>query len=240
MKTALEAADAFTVDIATSPEDIVTFRPKFSDYDVVVSNYNGATWSDQTQKDFTDYVESGGGLVIVHAADNSFGDWKEYNRIIGLGGWGDRNEKHGPYVYFQDGRFVRDETAGRGGNHGAQHEFTVIVRDENHPVTKGMPLAWLHTKDELYDMLRGPAEDMRILATAYSPVTKRHEPMIMTIRYGNGRVFHTPMGHADYSMRCVGFVSTLQRGTEWAATGEVTIPIPEDFPTENENSSRDY
>ena len=55
--------------------------------------------------------------------------------------------------------------------------------------------------------------------------------MIMTIDYGKGRVFHTPMGHADYSMRCVGFYTVLQRGTEWAATGMVTIPVPKNFPT---------
>jgi len=243
MKKSLEAAELFSVDVATSPpagEDVSDFRPKFGDYDVVVSNYNGADWSETTQKEFTDYVKSGGGFVVVHAADNSFPGWHEYNRMIGLGGWGGRTEKSGPYVYFDDGRVVRDEAEGRGGNHGAQHEFTVIVRDANHPITKDMPASWLHTKDELYDMLRGPAEDMRVLATAFSPVTKRHEPMILTVRYGNGRIFHTPMGHADYSIQCVGFISTLQRGTEWAATGEVTQTVPEDFPTEKEASSRDF
>ena len=40
----------------------------------------------------------------------------------------------------------------------------------------------------------------------------------MVIDYGKGRVFHTPMGHADYSMKCVGFLTYLDRGTEWAAT----------------------
>jgi len=55
--------------------------------------------------------------------------------------------------------------------------------------------------------------------------------MLMTLPYGRGRVFHTALGHADYSMKCVGFVTTLRRGTEWAATGDVTIEVPENFPT---------
>jgi hypothetical protein len=32
-------------------------------------------------------------------------------------------------------------------------------------------------------------------------------------------------------MSCVGFITTLQRSTEWAATGKVSLPIPEKFPT---------
>jgi type 1 glutamine amidotransferase len=52
----------------------------------------------------------------------------------------------------------------------------------------------------------------------------------MVITYGKGRVFHTIMGHDERSTKCVGFVCTLQRGTEWAATGKVTIPKPDNFP----------
>ena len=80
---------------------------------------------------------------------------------------------------------------------------------------------------------------MKILATAFSSKSQRHEPMIFTIDYGKGRVFHTPMGHADYSMKCVGFITTLLRGTEWAATGKVTVEIPEDFPGSDKVSQRD-
>jgi len=91
--------------------------------------------------------------------------------------------------------------------------------------------------DELYDNMRGPIKNVHLLATAYSKGTKAHEPMIWTVDYGKGRVFHTPMGHEADSMRCVGFSTTLQRGTEWAATAKVTLKIPENFPTEEKTSS---
>ncbi|MEE2642062.1 MAG: ThuA domain-containing protein, partial [Planctomycetota bacterium] len=198
-----------------------------------------------TQKSFVDYIEKGGGFVVVHAANNAFGNWKEYNEIIGLGGWGGRNEKSGPYVYFNDkGEVVRDSSKGRGGHHGPQHPFAIVTRDAEHPITRGMPKAWLHEKDELYDYLRGPATNMNVLATALAAKEKggsgRHEPMLMTIRYGKGRVFHTPMGHGEYSQECVGFIVSLQRGAEWAATGKVTQEIPKDFPGLDEVSKRKY
>jgi type 1 glutamine amidotransferase len=152
-----------------------------------------------------------------------------------VGGWYGRQERSGPHVYFDDaGKEIRDTTPGAGGHHGPQHEYPIRIRDTEHPITRGLPSAWMHTKDELYDSLRGPAVDMHILATAHSAPafdgTGKHEPMLMVIPYGAGRVFHTVLGHADYSMKCVGFQTTLLRGTEWAATGEVTIPVPENFP----------
>jgi type 1 glutamine amidotransferase len=230
------------------PKPDPDFRPEFSRYKVLVSNlgYGAAEWPEETRSDLEKFVFNGGGLVILHAANNSFGEWKAFNRMIGLGGWGGRNEKTGPYVYLDESeKEVRDPTPGTGGSHGAQHEFQVIIRDPKHPITQGLPRAWLHKQDELYDRLRGPGDNMQILATAFSSKEKggtdRHEPMIMTIGYGKGRVFHTPMGHADYSMECTGFITILQRGTEWAATGAVTqTELPSDFPTEDKSSRRRF
>jgi type 1 glutamine amidotransferase len=243
MKRHLEDTGLFTVDVVTHAprgED-PGFSPAFRDYAVVVSNFGhgAAMWPAATRAAFEDYVTNGGGFVAVHAADNSFPEWSVYNKMIGLGGWGGRNEKSGPFVYYtDDGRIVRDSSPGPGGSHGPQAPFAVVVRDANHPITKGMPATWMHAKDELYDSLRGPAENMQVLATAYSPKTRRHEPMMMTIEHGKGRVFHTPMGHETYSMECVGFINTLQRGAEWAATGAVTIPVATDFPRAEADSSR--
>jgi hypothetical protein len=110
---------------------------------------------------------------------------------------------------------------------------------------KGLPEAWLHAQDELYSELRGPAENLTVLATAWADSAKggtaEHEPVLMTIQYGQGRIFHTVLGHAlgdsaHPAMECVGFIVTLQRGAEWAATGEVTQEIPVDFPQFNTES----
>ena len=181
--------------------------------------------------------------MVIHAANNSFPKWREYNRVIGLGGWGGRNETDGPYLYFKDGEFLRDKSKGRGGSHGRRHPFEVVVRDPSHPVTKGMPSGWMHAQDELYDRLRGPAENLTVLATAFAAKetggSGEHEPLLMAIGFGEGRCFHTALGHDAVAMKCVAFQVTLVRGAEWAATGKVTTPIPADFPGAEKVVARD-
>ena len=244
MKADLEQSDRFTVDVATTPGPKApksaweSFHPDFTKYDVVLSNYNGEPWPVSVQKGLEDYVARGGGLSIIHAANNSFPDWPAYNTMIGLG-W--RGPQYGDRLTVDEGgKVVRTPKGeGPGASHGPQHPFKVVVRDPDHPITKGMPAEWLHAKDELYHGQRGPGQDMQILATAYSAKDKggtgTNEPMIWVIPYGKGRVFTTVMGHVmgdeNAAIRCVGFRTVMLRGTEWAATGAVTIPIPDDFPS---------
>jgi uncharacterized protein len=246
LKKILEDSRLFAVDVATAPSkkpDMASFRPRFADYKVIVSNYNGEAWPKETQDDFVKFVRDGGGFVSVHAADNSFPEWPEYNEMIGVGGWGGRNEKSGPYLRLREGRFAQDNSPGTGGSHGAQHAFLMETRAADHPIMKGLPAKWMHAKDELYDRLRGPARNVTVLASAFSDKkaggTGLDEPLLFALDFGKGRVFHTALGHSVESIKCVGFATTLQRGTEWAATGKVTVPVPENFPNATEIRSRE-
>jgi len=248
IKDLLEKTGRFTVEFATTPPALAKnataedkkaseaawakFKPDFSKYQVVVSNYSGTPWPDDVKKSFEQFVTDGGGFVAYHFAVAAFREWDAYNKMIGLG-W--KDNKFGEGLCFDDaGKLVR-RAKGEGPNngHGAAHQFTVAIRDANNPITQGFPAKWLHVKDELYAGQHGPAQDMTILATAYSAKepaeikgTGFHEPMAWTIPYGKGRCFVSLLGH-DVSATVEPLAAALlARGVEWAATGKVTIPVP--------------
>ena len=253
LKTLLEQSGRFTVEVATAPtkkdkeadaeaysKNMAAFKPDFAKYDVIIGNYNSNEtrddWSPETKKAFEEYIENGGGFVVYHAADNSFPNWEAYNKMIGLGGW-DRNHlpaTAGKYLYWEDGKAVTSNEGKGRGNHGPQWAYPIEVRETKHPITAGLPPIFRHCKDELYDYMWGPAENVTILATAFADKDQkgsgRHEPVLMTISYGKGRIFHTMLADGVQQVKSVSFIVTFLRGAEWAATGKVTIPVPDDFP----------
>ena len=219
-------------------EEWKNWNPFTGRHQAVVLNYNGREWAQETKESAVEFVRQGGGLVLVHAANNAFRNWDAYNEMIGLGwrpaSFGDCIKwevlKNKPYVACVD----------CSSGHGSRHPFQVNVRQLDHPIMKDIPTTWMHGKDELYHNMRGPAKNLSILSSAYSNPkqggTGEHEPITYEVKYGKGRVIITTMGHfwpnqTDWDgLHCVGFQTILARSVEYAATAQVTLPVPPEFP----------
>lgn len=218
LKKMYESSGRFAVDVTESVPALT--GADFARYDALVCNYTtypkieGHRWPEATEKAFLDYVASGHGFVLFHAASTAWGDWPAFGDLIGL-------------------TWQKDPATGKNiSGHGAQHSFAVTVTDQEHPVTAGMP-DFQHVKDELYHrQLKHPGA--RVLATTYSDPAVRgsgaQEPMVVVTELGKGRMFHCAMGHDERSMAGAGFQTLMLRGAEWAATGRVTIPVPAAWP----------
>ncbi len=219
-----------------------SWAPDFAAYDVVVLNYNGPNWPDAMRKSFIDYVKNGGGVLLLHAANNGFRDWDEFNQLIGMG-WRPAPSGKALKIDPDTGKTIWDKTAGNS-SHGSKHAFQITIRASDHPIMQGLPNVWMHGRDELYHDMRGPAENLTILSSAYSDPEQRgtgkHEPITWEVAYGKGKAIVTSMGHfwkGDTTMEglhCVGFQTVIARSCEYLATGKVTLPVPESFPTADE------
>ncbi len=197
VESILQQSGRFDVTVSTDKE--VFGSPDLKNYQVVVLTFG--FWqepdpSGAAKAGLLDYVKNGGNLVALHFACSSFQEWDEYAVLLG------RVWKKGV------------------GGHGPYGEFTVEIKNSEHPITKG--IEDFKTEDELYAKLSGD-EEIQVLASAYSEWSEQVEPLVFVKRYGKGRVVHNVLGHGLDAKRNPGYQKLLLRGVEWAATGEVTL-----------------
>jgi type 1 glutamine amidotransferase len=249
----LSSNGLFDVSVSTTPQATNnpawdTWRPKFTDYDVIIQTCNdinhGPKWPEPVKRDFESFVQKGGGIYIFHSAENAFVGWKEYERMVGLC-W--RKADYGTAIRVnEDGKLVRIPP-GEGGNtnHG-QRGDVLVTRLGDDPIHEGMPRSWLSPDMEVYYYARGPAENVQVLA--YARDTKPGQgllwPVEWTVSYGQGRVYVSTYGHVwrgdtnPPSMRCAAVQTIIPRAVQWLAKKSVTIPVPADFPGTNSISLR--
>jgi len=223
LRESLEESGRFTVDVTEKPAETLADAKALTKYRVFVLNYNGPRWGEPAESNFLKAVAGGTGVAVIHAANNAFIGWTEYEKLVG-DVWIPSVTSHGDY-----------------------HAFDVRVVDREHPITHDLPDLVAHPDELYHHLVNSQGVERRVLMTAFSSPQKRgtgeEEPMVLVHSYGQGRVFHTPLGHVwpgsadthvtwdDAHLRLL-----VARGCEWAATGAVTIPAA--LPNELTRSER--
>ncbi len=186
----LEADKRLEVRVVDDPEVLGTDLP--FDYDVIVMHFRNEKplkRQKQAQDNLVRLVREGRGLVLLHFACGSFGDWPEFADLAGRV-WDGKN------------------------THDPRGPFTVRVTAPDHPAMRG--LKDFAADDELYIGLAG-SRPVNVLAVAHSRVTDSDHPMAFAFDYGKGRVFHTPLGHDVKAFRMPGVADLVRRGCVWAS-----------------------
>ena len=205
----LEDTGEFDVTLTTDPADFLANNPEVEDFDLFFVDYNkGPDMGEPAKQKFVSSIQNGTGVCILHASNNAFRGWVEYEEICAL--------------------MWREGTS-----HGSYHRFDVTLVDQEHPITAGLPTVLKNHPDELYHkMVHMHDADFHVLATAYSSPesggTGNDEPVVLVKEYGKGRVFHNILGHVGHggpmdTFESPDFQRILLRGCQWAGGGQVTL-----------------
>jgi type 1 glutamine amidotransferase len=208
----LEKTGRFAVDITYEPSKTLADVAALAKYRAIVLDYNGPLWGEPAQTNFLAAVQRGAGVAVIHAANNAFPGWVEYEKLVG--------------DCWRDGT-----------GHGAFHAFDLKIVDPTHPITRALGQIRAHPDELYHDLVRTPGAQHATLASAFSSKdsggTGQDEPMILVAQYGQGRVFHTPLGHVWPGVESTRashddpqFQRLIARGVEWVATGDVVDGEP--------------
>lgn len=194
VKEVLEEDARLKVRIVADPNALAS--PDLHRWDVVLLHFQN--WEvpgpgESARDNLKRFVAGGKGVLLTHFACGAwYGEWPEFKALAGRAWFGPQGgRQHDPYGTFR-----------------------VEIADPAHAITKG--LAAFETKDELYTCLTGDAP-IHVLATARSKVDQEDYPMAFVLNYGQGRVFHTVLGHDVNAYTNASVPELLRRGCAWAA-----------------------
>jgi type 1 glutamine amidotransferase len=199
LSNALEDTGRYEVTVCEDAAILET--PAMRKYDVLIVNADRRDpefkFTKGQQEALLSYVKSGHGYVSIHGADNAAPDWvPEWRQMLGG-------------VYSHQG--LPDGKTKKG-------TFLVKITDTASPVTQG--LKDFELKDELYYHMQ-MLHDVQPLATIdYAGGTW---PVAWTRTYGEGRVFHTPLGHRDFGpgkddpLKNPNLAKLVIQGVDWVA-----------------------
>ena len=200
LANALEDTGRYEVTI--NEDAAVLLTPAMAKYDILIVNADRRDpefkFTREQQQGLLDWVKAGHGYVSIHGADNAAPDW--------LPAWRDMLGGIFSHIGTPDGK-VRKGT------------YTVKIADTSHPVTRG--LKDFELKDELYYYMQMQPGVEPLATTEFEGTAW---PVAWTRVYGNGRVFHTPLGHRDFGpdkhdpIRDPNLSKLIVQGVDWVAS----------------------
>ncbi len=162
------------------------------------------SFSEAQQKRIFRFVSSGRGLVSIHAADNAAKDWlPQWRELLG-------------------GVFSHDTSGGRPDGKVRKGLYPIRITQPDHPIVDGLDNFTL--QDELYYHIQmEPGVD--ILAVA--EFDNADWPIAWIREFGEGRVFHTALGHRDFGpdkidpLRDPNLSKLVVQGVDWVAASRL-------------------